>query len=82
MLPDIPKEGERVIFLPLRIKGTVTYVDYKNIYQHHLSPIQVELDEPWDPTTSPQRMIRGSMLEFRKLKKRRKKKGKNDPLGS
>lgn len=71
MLPDIPKEGERVMFLSLRIKGTVTYVDHKNIYRHHLYPIQVELDEPWDPA-APQRMIRGNMLEFRKLKKKKK----------
>lgn len=77
MLPSIPKKGERVIFLPLRIKGTITYVDYRNIYNHHLYPIQVELDEPWDPTSSSQRMIRGSMLEFRKLKKRKKKKKRN-----
>lgn len=71
MLPDIPKEGERVIFLPLRIKGTITYVDHRNIYNHHFYPIQVELDEPWDPDAS-QRMIRGNMLEFRKLKKKKK----------
>ena len=71
MLPEIPKEGERVMFLPFRIKGTITYVDHRNIYNHHLYPIQVELDEPWDPP-APQRMIRGNMLEFRKLKKKKK----------
>lgn len=73
MLPDIPKKGERVMFLPLRIKGTITYVDYRNIYNHHFYPIQVELDEPWDPESSVVRMIRANLKELRRLRRKRRK---------
>jgi len=41
------KKGDRVFCNSFLYKGngTVIYIDSKNLYNHHLLPIQVELDE-------------------------------------
>lgn len=76
MLRRIPKVGDRVMFKPLRIKGTVEYVDHLTLYVPHLYPIQLQLDKPWDPDTSDSTMLRANLNEIRPLKRGKRRKAK------
>lgn len=63
------KKGRRVKIVSLGIKGKVVYVDEKNYFSHHLYPIQVELDKPYDE--SGQTTYRTNLLDLIKLKKKK-----------
>lgn len=69
----LPKKGDRVLFTPLRIKGTIRYIDYQTLFVPYLYPIQIELDEPWDPESSVVRMIRANLKEIRRLRRKMRK---------
>lgn len=62
------EEGQRVKIKPLAIKGVVTYINQKDYFNHHMRPIQVELDKPYDE--SGQTTYRTNMFEIVKLKKK------------
>ena len=55
------------------IKGTIQYVDWPTIFQHHLRPVQVLLDTPPDKNSTG-RTYRFSVLDLRPVRKGRKKK--------
>lgn len=63
------KIGQRVRVKNLNIKGTIFYIDKPNYYVHHLSPIQVELDKPYDE--HGQVMVRTNVKDVIKLKKKK-----------
>lgn len=69
----LPQVGDRVMFTPLRIKGTIEYMDYPTLYVPHLYPIQLRLDRPWDPDTSDSTTLRANLNEIRPLKKRKRR---------
>ncbi|MEH7116888.1 hypothetical protein V7128_05600 [Neobacillus vireti] len=46
--------------------ATIFYIDHKTLYAHHLRPIQVELDDPYDE--HGQTMLRVSVKEIKPLK--------------
>lgn len=69
----LPQVGDRVMFTPLRIKGTVEYVDHPTLYVPHLYPIQLQLDKPWDPDTSDSTMLRANLSEIRPLRRRKRR---------
>ena len=43
-------------------KATVNYIDHPSLYQHHLYPIQVELEEAYDKTG--QKLLRVNLKEI------------------
>jgi hypothetical protein len=47
--------------------ATIVYIDSPTIFSHEFSPIQVELDKPYDD--SGQTIIRVSLREIKPLKK-------------
>lgn len=63
----LPKEKHRVVVKTDWVEGTatVTFIDQANLYNHWVSPIQVELDRPYDD--SGQTMYRCSLLEIAPL---------------
>ena len=64
----IPKEGDRVRIKSIDIKGTVFYVDQPSLYQHHMSPIQVTLDKPYEDDHC---MYRTDLKDIAFLKKKK-----------
>ena len=60
------KEGQRVRVKSLNIKGRIFFIDAPNYFNHHLSPIQVELDKPHDE--HGQTMWRTNVKDIVKLK--------------
>lgn len=64
----IPKKGTRMKVKSLGIKGTIFYVDNPNIYNHHMHPVQVELDKPYDE--SGQTMYRTNLKDLVSVKKK------------
>ncbi|MGG3561672.1 hypothetical protein ABES03_08710 [Neobacillus rhizosphaerae] len=45
--------------------ATVMYIDQPTLYTHHMNPVQVELDEPYDE--HGQKVIRVSLKEVKPL---------------
>lgn len=64
----IPKEGDRVRIKSIDIKGKVMYVDQPSLYQHHMSPIQVTLDKPYEDDHC---MYRTDLKDIAFLKKKK-----------
>lgn len=64
-----PQVGDRVVFTGEFVQGTgiITFIDQPNLYNHWVSPIQLELDAPYDD--SGQTMQRASLTEIAPLKK-------------
>jgi len=65
------REGTRVRVLSLNIKGKISYIDYPNLFNHHMSPIQVQLDKPYD--SSEQVIYRTDLKGLKAVKKGRKR---------
>lgn len=58
------KVGDRVHCKTFEAEGSgvVDYIDQPLLYQHHMSPIQVLLDEPY--SEDGHRLLRFSLLEI------------------
>ena len=61
-------EGQRVRVKGLNIKGSITYIDKPNYFNHEFHPIQVELDKPYDEHGWT--MYRTNVKDIVKLKKK------------
>lgn len=60
------KRGDRVKCKAFGVEGTgvVVFIDQPLLYEHHMSPVQVELDEPY--SIDGHKVYRFSLLEITK----------------
>lgn len=66
---ELLKEGQRVRVKSLNIKGKITYIDQPSYFLHHLRPIQIDLDKPYDDHIG-QTMYRTDVKDVVRLKKK------------
>lgn len=71
-MPSLLKEKQRVRVKSLNIKGRIVYIEHPLYYQHHMRPIQIELDEPWGDAGTY--IYRTDIKDIVKLKKKKKPK--------
>jgi hypothetical protein len=57
----VPAIGD-LVYLEEYGYAEVTYIEYKNLYNHHFKPIQVTLENPYD---HEHYVIRVSLLDIR-----------------
>lgn len=69
-LMKVWKENQRVRVKSIDIKGVITYIDQANYFNHHMLPIQLELDKPYG--LAEQTMYRTDVKDIVGLKKKKK----------
>ncbi len=72
------KENQRVRVKSIDIKGVITYIEQKDYFNHHMHPIQIELDKPYG--LADQTMYRTNVKDIVGLKKKTKPKVDDDVI--